>query len=107
MLLHLKTVLKSTLLPWLMSRWDYVRFQTLPHTCGLPDQLPGNVKLRAAHADLPEFLVQIAENGTDYTPGADCRYSSMGYLLLGEIMSRSIGQPLPALLHSQLFAPVG
>ena len=93
-------------LPGLTFRKITIR-HLLTHTCGLPDQLPGNAKLRAAHADLPEFLVQIAENGTDYTPGTDCRYSSMGYLLLGEIMSRSIGQPLPALLHSQLFAPVG
>ncbi len=79
----------------------------LTHTCGLPDQLPGNAQLRASHAHLSEFVIQVGEHGTEFTPGTDCRYSSMGFLLLGEIMSRATGQPLPELLQSRLFAPAG
>jgi len=77
----------------------------LTHSCGLPDQLPGNEELRVAHADLAEFLVRVAEHGTDFNPGSDCRYSSMGFLLLGEIISRVAGQPLPAVLQSRIFSP--
>ena len=79
----------------------------LTHTCGLPDQLPDNTKLRMTQADLSEFLMQVAKHGTDFTPGTDCHYSSMGFLLLGEIMSRTAEQPLPELLQSRLFTPVG
>lgn len=78
----------------------------LTHTCGLPDQLPGNAELRAAQAGLQEFLLRVGENGTDYAPGADCRYSSMGFLLLGEIISRATGKPLPAALQTKLFEPL-
>lgn len=77
----------------------------LTHTCGLPDQLPGNSQLRADHADLNEFLVQIAEHGLDFNPGSDCRYSSMGFLLLGEVIARATGQPLPTALQTHLFEP--
>lgn len=77
----------------------------LTHTCGLPDQLPENSELRMANAGLQEFIVRVGEHGTDFTPGADCRYSSMGFLLLGEIISRGTGQPLPEILQTRLFAP--
>ena len=77
----------------------------LTHTCGLPDQLPCNEELRVAHADLTQFLVGVAEHGTDFNPGSDCRYSSMGFLLLGEIISRVVGQPLPVVLQSRIFSP--
>ena len=77
----------------------------LTHTCGLPDQLPGTAELRASQAGLPEFLVRVGQHGTDFNPGSDCQYSSMGFLLLGEIISRAIGQPLPDVLRTQLFLP--
>lgn len=77
----------------------------LTHTCGLPDQLPGNTQLRSSHASLADFVVQIGENGTDYAPGSDCRYSSMGFLLLGEVISRATRLPLPQALQSHLFEP--
>jgi CubicO group peptidase (beta-lactamase class C family) len=77
----------------------------LTHTCGLPDQLPGNTELRRSMAGLPEFLIRVAEHGTDFNPGSDCRYSSMGFLLLGEIMSRATGRPLPDVMRSGIFAP--
>jgi len=79
----------------------------LTHTCGLPDQLPGSGQIRASHCSLPEFLQLVGENGTDYTPGADCRYSSMGFLLLGEVISRVVKQPLPAAMHTLVFEPTG
>ena len=79
----------------------------LTHTGGLPDQLPGNTELRSSHASLAEFIGRVAENGTDYTPGSDCRYSSMGFLLLGEIISRAVNQPLPRALQSYVFEPSG
>ncbi len=79
----------------------------LTHTSGLPDMLPGNAQLRADHSDLGRFLQGVAEHGTDFTPGTDCRYSSKGFLLLGEIISRAVGTPLPEVLRSQLFEPTG
>ncbi|MCH2209933.1 MAG: beta-lactamase family protein [Fuerstiella sp.] len=77
----------------------------LTHTCGLPDQLPENERLRKSQAGLPIFLNQVGQHGTDFTPGSDCRYSSMGFLLLGEIISRATGLPLPEVLRTQIFLP--
>ncbi len=79
----------------------------LTHTAGLPDQLPGHEQIRADHADLNEFVRRVGEYGTDYAPGTDCRYSSMGFLLLGACLHRALGGPLPDALRDLLFRPAG
>ena len=77
----------------------------LTHTCGLPDQLPDHEELRSGHAGLAEFLIRVAEHGADFSPGSDCRYSSMGFLLLAEVISQTAGQPLSEVLQALIFAP--
>lgn len=77
----------------------------LTHTSGLPDMLPSNSQLRADQTDLPGFVTAVAAHGTDFTPGNDCRYSSMGFLLLGEIIARAAGDALPDVLRKRLFEP--
>lgn len=79
----------------------------LTHTCGLPDMLPNNAALRMNHAPLREFVRAAADCPPEFVAGADCRYSSMGFALLGEILEQRTGRPLPQLLRDRLLEPLG
>ena len=89
------------------DRRDVRVWHLLTHTSGLPDQLPENVELRQRHAPLSEFVRRVCTTPLLFAPGTDCRYQSMGTLLLGEIIERLTGQPLREFLHSELFQPLG
>ena len=58
----------------------------LTHTSGLPDMLPQNNELRNAHAGTQEFVNATADVTPDFAAGTDCRYSSMGFAVLAEII---------------------
>ena len=79
----------------------------LTHTSGLPDMLPNNTELRQQHATLADFVIHTAAVTPEFTPGTDCRYSSMGIAVLGEILERIRATPLANLLHEEFFAPLG
>jgi len=79
----------------------------LTHTSGLPDQLSHNAELRAAHAPLSEFRRGVCAHGTEFTPGTDFRYSSMGFLLLAEIVREVTELPIAQYLESRIFRPIG
>ncbi|MGV3486271.1 MAG: serine hydrolase domain-containing protein, partial [Planctomycetaceae bacterium] len=57
----------------------------LTHVSGLPDQLPDNASLRAAHAPLSEFVQGAVRLPLSFEPGTQYEYSSMGILLAAEI----------------------
>ena len=91
------------------SRGRYRRITVhhlLTHTSGFPDMLPNNTELRAAHADLPEFLKHAADAELDFRTGTDCRYSSVGYLLQGAMIEKIAGMSLHEFLHHKFFAPL-
>ncbi len=79
----------------------------LTHRSGLPDMLPDNAELRAAHATLPEFVQQASRVEPEFPAGTDCRYSSVGFLLLGAVIEQLSGQPLPEFLSEHFFEPLG
>ena len=95
-----------------LSEFNHARFRTitirhlLTHTCGLPDMLPGNQQLRADHASLLEFIDQIACCDPDFPAGSDCRYSSMGFAVLGRVIEVVADMPLSQLLANQFFQPL-
>jgi CubicO group peptidase (beta-lactamase class C family) len=79
----------------------------LTHTAGLPDQLPNNAELRAAHAQLSEFVAHAALLAPEFEPGARYQYSSMGILLashVGEVIS---GAPITDFVSRELLQPLG
>jgi len=78
----------------------------LTHTSGFPDMVPGNTELRRANAPLDDFLAQAASTELDFSTGTDCRYSSIGFLLLGTIVERVTEMPLRDFLHREFFAPL-
>ncbi len=79
----------------------------MTHTSGLPDQLPQNTALRAAHAPLSTFVEEACRTPLLFAPGTQVRYQSMGTALLGEIVRVVSGKPLPEFLREEVFEPLG
>ncbi|MBA3316394.1 MAG: beta-lactamase family protein [Planctomycetota bacterium] len=78
----------------------------LTHTSGLPDLLPQDRALRQANASLSAFLSGVCKAELLFPPGRGVAYSSCGFLLLGEIVTRVTGSPLPEFLRTELFEPL-
>lgn len=78
----------------------------LTHTSGLPDMLPNNLALRAAKAPLAEFVAGAAAGGVDFVPGRGVQYQSMGFAVLGEIITRVSGLPCARFLQREVFEPL-
>ena len=78
----------------------------LTHTSGLPDMLLNNNELRARHASLAEFVSETARVTPEFPAGTNCRYSSMGFAVLAEVVEKVTGTSLPDLLRTDLFAPL-
>jgi len=78
----------------------------LTHTSGLPDMLPDNHALRAAHKPLAEFVVRICELDLLFEPGTKVSYQSCGIAMLGEVVERLTGRALPEVLRTMFFDPL-
>ena len=78
----------------------------LTHTSGLPDMLPNNAELRAAHAPLSEFMKHVCEVPLVARPGTRVHYQSMGILTLAAIIEKIAGSSLPEYLSQTIFAPL-
>jgi CubicO group peptidase (beta-lactamase class C family) len=79
----------------------------MTHTSGLVDMLPDNLILRSTKAPLKTFVQRICEEGLLFPPGTHISYQSMGLAILGEIMERIEGIPLPEVMRKELFQPLG
>lgn len=79
----------------------------LTHTSGLPDMLPNNRELRAAGAPFSKFIEGICQVGLLFPPGRGVKYQSMGFALLGEVITRVTGRPYPQFLKDEIFEPLG
>ncbi|MEQ8788375.1 MAG: serine hydrolase domain-containing protein [Pirellulaceae bacterium] len=80
--------------------------QLLTHVSGLPDQLPENAKLRAAHAPLSAFVEAAAGTPLLFKPGSRYRYSSMAILLASEVAQRISGAAFPTLVDKAVYQPL-
>ncbi len=79
----------------------------LTHSSGLPDMLPNNRDLRAAHAPRTQFVVETGEQKPGFPPGRGVQYQSMGFAVLGAIIELITSRPLPQFLHEEIFQPTG
>jgi len=75
----------------------------LTHSSGIDWWAPLYQDLRGKEA----FLERIYAMDLVYPPGTETKYSDLGVMLLGEILERVSGQPLPELLAERLFEPLG
>lgn len=81
------------------------------HTSGLRDYLGLWAKSGRSHVDsIPESeaIALIAkQDGLDFTPGSQYKYSNSGYFLLSVIVKRASGMPLSAYAEEHIFKPLG
>jgi CubicO group peptidase (beta-lactamase class C family) len=75
----------------------------LTHSAGLPSFLPLYKEAKGYEA----ILRLIYAIPLEAEPGTRTRYSDLGMILTGEIVSRAGGQPLDALVSQRLFQPLG
>ncbi|MEZ6125211.1 MAG: serine hydrolase domain-containing protein [Planctomycetaceae bacterium] len=78
----------------------------LTHTSGFADMLPQNAELRAAQAPLSEFLKCARDAEPEFAPDSDCRYSSIGFLLIGAVIEQISGTSLSEFLDQMFFQPL-
>ena len=79
----------------------------LTHTSGLPDMIPENILYRKQHKPLTAFISRICELDLLFEPGTNVSYQSAGIAILGEIVQRVTGTPLPTFLRQEIFLPSG
>jgi len=80
--------------------------QLMTHVSGLPDQLPENARLRAAHAPLSAFVSAAIKTPLLFQPGTRYSYSSMAILLATEVAQRISGRTIAELAQQRVYAPL-
>jgi CubicO group peptidase (beta-lactamase class C family) len=75
----------------------------LTHTSGLPAWIPFYLESTGADA----IVRRAATTPLAAEPGAQVTYSDIGFILLGEIVRRTLGAPLDELAKRRLYAPLG
>ena len=78
------------------------------HTSGLPDMLPDDKELRAAHAPLSRFISGAIRDTVPLFPaGTNWSYQSMGTLVVAELIQKITGQPIHDYVQKQIIEPLG
>jgi beta-N-acetylhexosaminidase len=75
----------------------------LTHTSGLP----GHVRYYQSLKTKREIIKAAISEQLISAPGEKCEYSDPGFILLGNILEVTTGQPLEALAQNRIFAPLG
>jgi len=79
----------------------------LTHTSGLPDMLPNNFDLRKAKAPLSAFVSGTCAFDDCAPVGRSATYQSMGFALLGPIISQAAKVDFRTFLRNEFFVPLG
>ncbi len=75
--------------------------QLASHVSGLPPWKP------LYQTQAPSVLADILSTPLEAEPGTRYAYSDLGYILLGEILTRITGTPLDRLAQERIFTPLG
>ena len=78
----------------------------LTHISGLPDQLPDNAQLRAAHSPLSQFVTAAIATPLLFAPGSKYSYSSMAILLACEVAQRITRKSISTLVDEVVCQPL-
>lgn len=81
--------------------------QLLMHKAGIPNDVDGYVKGYRADAAgaITAWFAAMKDHPTDFVPGAQYRYSNMGYELLALIAERATKQSWPEILSAEVLQP--
>jgi CubicO group peptidase (beta-lactamase class C family) len=82
----------------------------LHHTSGMRDYIELMSLAGAREEDLTDakdaLTVISRQRVLNFEPGSEWLYSNTGYFLLGVVVERASGKPLPAFAHERIFAPL-
>ena len=85
--------------------------QLANHTHGLPNlfelaQIRGlDISDRMTHEEVVQMLLQIRQ--VNFRPGDAYQYNNTGYVLLAEVIERTMGQPFQRVLKDRVLNPLG
>ena len=82
----------------------------LTHTSGIPNytSFPRFFQDESRNPYTPdEFVKKFADKSLEFTPGEQFNYSNSGYFLLGVIVEKLSGKTYEAMLHDNIFKPLG
>lgn len=77
------------------------------HTSGLPDAVSDNMELRRDHAPLSRFVERALETDVLFKPGTNHSYSSIGIILIAEIVRRLSGLTIQEFVKREILNPLG
>jgi len=78
----------------------------MTHTSGLPDMLADNKELRAGQTPLSRFVEGTCDVKSSFPPGRGVQYQSMGFAILGEVITRVSGKSTAEFLRDEFFDPL-
>ncbi len=90
--------------------WAPIRLHhLLSHTSGVPDLMarPGWGVRRVTPATPEQLTEESAQYGLQFLPGTKVRYNNAAYNLLGHVIQKATGLPLPDYLRDAFFLPLG
>ena len=90
--------------------WAPIRLHhLLSHTSGIPDLMarPGWGVRRVTPATPEELTAESMKYGLQFPPGTKVRYNNAAYNLLGHVVQKASGLPLPDYLRDAFFVPLG
>jgi len=110
-----KLALDDTLadyLPELVGRIDNADRITLRmllrHTSGIPDWIDDpDFPWTTSFADVNEYLELVFDDPAEFEPGSKYDYSNTNYLLVGDIMDKTLGYHHQQYIQSEILAPLG
>lgn len=78
----------------------------LTHSSGLRESVAANLELRQQGAGIDDFMEAAESESLLFPVGTNCKYSSIGYMILGAIVESVSKQRLPDYLKQHLFEPL-
>ena len=79
----------------------------LSHESGLMGEPPGTDWGTGDYGAIAETLTRVDEIAARIPPNTQCKYSNLGYQLLGEVVARISGMPYVEYVQQRIFDPLG
>jgi len=92
------------------AAWDKITiFNLLTHTSGIPNftSFPEYKKLEPFATTPAEVVAHFRDKPLDFAPGEKWKYSNSGYLLLGYLIEKIIGESYEKFVTENIFTPLG
>jgi CubicO group peptidase (beta-lactamase class C family) len=81
-------------------------FHLLTHTSGL-DESRWAASRFSGQPEIGPCFEEACNTSLSFEPGTKCRYGTLSFSVMGELITRLSGQPYPDYLREHLFAPLG